>query len=610
MLVQNLKLHDFAFMRAVIEGVDAARAARLYLPEGAEDPHAARALFEQLMGTAIAQLKSLADVDSANGARKALLANSISNEKMPSLDAFVERYDTDVYGERELMDLFEIKHGSLPDKVRQREAKIRALHWLQLKAARIPRQHDAVANWFCAELCGSFRAVGVLSLGDCITFINSRGRLWHRGFKRLGRVRATRLVQWLAAHESHLQMQLSGRVRAGLQSTGSAPVPLSPVRETVAVVSGTFCSGVNTMGATSDGQALQGWLGTLATKSAHTVEAYRREVERLLVWAARERGKGLSSIDAVDAGHWLMFLTDPPAHWVNALPCRKTDEDWRPLRHGLSARSAARALAAVNNLYGFLVATNYLVANPFARLQPRRSGAVQLDVSRSFTNADLQAIWAAAAALPAGAHQRRMVAVLHLLLSAGLRREELVNLRWGHLKPLRIDGDVSEHFGLTVLGKGMKERVVPLRPQAVEALRRHRDDRLQLVALGTVRDVPEDEIPLISSLRSSHWSMGATTDGSLSVAGVYSLIKQFFRQMAKQGGGEGLSDFSQASVHWLRHTFAHQVLAASGNDLPVAQQLLGHASIATTGIYVKADVRQRLQAVLAMSSLVGPSELS
>ncbi|MCY1377444.1 Tyrosine recombinase XerC [compost metagenome] len=50
----------------------------------------------------------------------------------------------------------------------------------------------------------------------------------------------------------------------------------------------------------------------------------------------------------------------------------------------------------------------------------------------------------------------------------------------------------------------------------------------------------------------------------------------------------------------MRHTFAHAVLRATGGDLPVTQQLLGHASIATTGIYVKADMSQRLKAVMAL----------
>jgi site-specific recombinase XerD len=60
----------------------------------------------------------------------------------------------------------------------------------------------------------------------------------------------------------------------------------------------------------------------------------------------------------------------------------------------------------------------------------------------------------------------------------------------------------------------------------------------------------------------------------------------------------------------MRHTFAHAVLRASGNDLAVTQQLLGHASIATTGIYIKADVSQRHRAVMAMTPLFDSGGLS
>ena len=61
--------------------------------------------------------------------------------------------------------------------------------------------------------------------------------------------------------------------------------------------------------------------------------------------------------------------------------------------------------------------------------------------------------------------------------------------------------------------------------------------------------------------------------------------------------GRDSESFERASLHWMRHTFAHQVLAATSNDLAVTQQLLGHSSIAVTSVYVKANMQQRIDAV-------------
>ena len=92
----------------------------------------------------------------------------------------------------------------------------------------------------------------------------------------------------------------------------------------------------------------------------------------------------------------------------------------------------------------------------------------------------------------------------------------------------------------------------------------------------------------------------------MSSARIYGLLKGFFKECAKQAGPKN-SDFLAASTHWLRHTFAHDTLAANeghADVLPVTQTLLGHASISTTMIYVKADVSARKRAVDNIQSIV------
>lgn len=75
-------------------------------------------------------------------------------------------------------------------------------------------------------------------------------------------------------------------------------------------------------------------------------------------------------------------------------------------------------------------------------------------------------------------------------------------------------------------------------------------------------------------------------------------IDQALSRLTKEGRLiTGQADFLKASAHWLRHTFAHQALAGSDRDLAAVQQILGHADIGTTGIYVKADLADRVAAV-------------
>lgn len=630
-----LALHDFAFLRAVTEGIDPGRASGLYLLEGSSDSRMARSLAGRLLACAVRQLDGLAEVAMAKQARAALcdgdgacteLPGEVSGGagafigRLPTLDEFALHCDPDMYSERELIELFESKYGALHRGEQRRKAKIQALNWLATKVARVPTVADSTTLWLSASLCASFRGVGVLTLGDCVTFVNMQGRLWHAGFERLGRVRAKRLIQWLVAHEVQLGVRVSVRVQgepdcgSPLAASGYAggDAVMAAFVDAGAVLSiGSFRrDGVNTLGASNDLDAIKTWLDTLATKSAHTVVAYRREVERLLLWAVRERSKGLSSLDVRDAVAWLEFLANPPAHWICQFRAARSDADWRPLRQSLSPRSAARALAAVNSLFGFLVAANYLVANPFASLQAKGDGKPRMDVNRSFTNRDLQSIWDTVAALDDDPRKRRLVAVLHMLLGTGLRRDELVNLRWDQVKPLRIDGDESEHFGVTVMGKGMRERLVPLRPQVLAALRAHLVDREALVATTVVCAVEAGRAPLIGVLKATHWHRGAPSTGALCSSGLADLLKQFFDLVAtRHAGTSGMSDFAKVSAHWMRHTFAHHALSASKNDLPTVQQLLGHASLATTGVYVKADMHQRLSAVLGMSALVGPVDV-
>lgn len=90
----------------------------------------------------------------------------------------------------------------------------------------------------------------------------------------------------------------------------------------------------------------------------------------------------------------------------------------------------------------------------------------------------------------------------------------------------------------------------------------------------------------------------ANKDGRLSASSIAELLKQFFKRVGQRSDlVTGEADFAAASTHWLLHTFAHRVIAQPDAKLHVVQKLLGHQSLATTGLYLDADMTERVRAV-------------
>lgn len=620
----QLGTHHFAFLRAMAEGIDPSECAERYLV-GHErvDPRTARVIQRQLLERVVAVAKALNDIglrEASEQLEAAEATNAASSSKLPSLGEFADTLDSDMYSESELMELYQERYGDAGQAVDLGyKTKLKALNYLQGRLAKTPNGADSLAQWLPARLCTPLQRLGVLSLNNLMTFINRSGRTWYRLIPRLGRERAARLMSWLEQIQPDCQEKLhkhkSQPRRTGNQVLANsvfltvlssdralakaALVPLDQlyVPEKLNGSDGAFrAHQTNTLGANTDLQAIEAWLKLLASSAKPTQIAYKREIERFYLWALLECRKALSSLDAVDCESYKAFLQKPPAHWVCALPYPRTDVLWRPFRGDLTVTSAQRSLAAVSRLFVDLVSAQYLRANPMPRIGGSHSATVRLDVMRSFTIEDQVHIANTLKTLPETASGRRTRALVMLLMSAGLRASETQTTHAALIK-LRVQERVSENIGLTVVGKGNKERIVPLRVELVQELKQHQVDLSQLCI------TPLDQLPLIGTLLKAPCQSGdhASMPGStLSTAGMYSVLKSFFTRVAKHHAVH--ADFAKASAHWMRHTFAHQVLAATDNDLAVVQQLLGHSTIQTTAIYVKANVERRTKAINAMAS--------
>ncbi len=217
---------------------------------------------------------------------------------------------------------------------------------------------------------------------------------------------------------------------------------------------------------------------------------------------------------------------------------------------GAEAATVARKLAAIRGLYGFLVRTDRAAANPAELVSsPKRSQKLPRVLTSEQMRSLLERI---PAHTPLELRDRAM---LELAYSCGLRCEEIVNLDEGAL-----DFETEQ---LRVLGKGSKERLLPVGEPAQRALRRY----LEKGRRALVSDPREPALFLSKSGR------------RLSNSDVTRRLGLWTREAALAAG---------VSPHSLRHSFATHLLEG-GADLRTIQELLGHASISTTQVYTRVD---------------------
>jgi integrase/recombinase XerC len=289
---------------------------------------------------------------------------------------------------------------------------------------------------------------------------------------------------------------------------------------------------------------LQDWLaqlGAVRGASQRTLIAYRRDVAGYLGFLAGHWGgpAGAAALGAVSTGDLRAWM----AH-----------ERGR----GLSARSLARALSAVKSLHAWLAEAQGLPAPAVTatrgpRVKPRLPRPVAPDAARALiATVEAQTLepWT----------QARDMAVLTLLYGCGLRIGEALGLR-------QADAPLGEM--LRVRGKGGRERLVPVLPVAAQAVERYRALLPMAAAPGA---------PLFLGARG----------GALNPRHVQKVMAAARMQL-------GLP--ATATPHALRHSFATHLLEAGG-DLRTIQELLGHATLATTQVYTGVD-QARLMEVYA-----------
>lgn len=481
-------------------------------------------------------------------------------------------------------DLAKLFQCAAAERIRYSKAVTRALEILPSLPLAQPQISDPIDAWLPLRAVGTLRQHGIKTLAD-LTVRIPRRRRWWSVIPGLGLRSARRIEAFFAAHPA-----LTERARTLVAATPAPVVPWEHIclPDDVDGSQGAFRAPrqMCALAATNDHQAIGAWLAL--HEATETQRAYRREAERLLLWAILERRKALSSLTSEDATAYRAFLRHPAprARWV--APARpRSSPEWRPFTGALSPDSIAYALSVLGAMFRWLIEQRYVLANPFAGLKVRgaqRNG--KLDTSRAFTSGEwnlLRAIadgleWSHGWTTPAA---QRLRFLLDFGYATGLRAGELVGVTLGGIEI----GARGERW-LHLVGKGAKTGKVVLPSLARDAL----DQYLLQRGLPVTPARWSPDTPLLGSLEEA---------GGVTPPRLRQVLRRFFQTAADaiRADHPSLADkLLRATPHWMRHTHATHALA-QGATLTTVRDNLRHVSITTTSIYLDDDEVQRTRQI-------------
>jgi len=265
----------------------------------------------------------------------------------------------------------------------------------------------------------------------------------------------------------------------------------------------------------------------------NSIESYKRDLYQFLEFVQEAMGiKDIENIRRADI-----------REYVSAL-----------IQYGFSKKSVERKLSALRGFFKYLKRIQVISSNPVLGIQnPKEERYLPMVIPEKRINEMLDN-W-----IPENIMEARDKSIIELMYSSGLRASEVISLKWENLDLKTME--------LRVRGKGGKERIVPLGKRAREAL------EVYVNFLG-------------DKLNKSNFIFLNRFGKKLSRKGLWLIIKKRFETMALMYG---------VHPHTLRHSFATHLLN-HGADLRSIQELLGHASLATTSIYTNLSI-QSLQEI-------------
>jgi site-specific recombinase XerD len=656
---RRLGIEHFAFMRAVVQGLDLRESWDRYLRvEGdsrdlrrihatvtwIRDEFAAAARREDRHGTA-----RLVRMDANRLVRDEV--------RLPSLEAFAAERGLDEFSEADQMVAFELAFGKSGARLKRRQQlvakQLEALRWLEALVVQPPSPGDAVQAWMHPDLARLLEGAGVITLAQLVERVNGIGRRWYGGIRSMGPVKAQRIMDWLRQHEdplgvligSHVERPRSQLFTHELQAVVARATDIRPLEKFIVPQEldgrqGLFRRPQSQclLPADNDYQAIYAWLqskqgvtpqqraqllagrrqrssgeeqgadGLLAL--SNTQRAYRKEAERLLLWAVIQRGRALSSMSHEDCVAYRDFLADPlpRERWCGPRARERWSPLWRPFEGPLSASAQHQAITILKSFYSFLLDQGYLMGNPWSGVDVAKPAGPVLNVGRSLTLEQWRFVQSELNQRPKTSANQRLGLAMRLAYATGLRPSELCAARVDDLRRVEYpaaepDLPLTQGWMLCVIGKGQRVREVPVPSALIDELGGY------LVSRGLHYDTMHPDN------RGAHL-LGKASDADLRAPGLgkkgrgaggfdpragvatttlYDQLVACFeacaRALAAKGDARGALKLAQASTHWLRHSHASHAIA-EGVPIEVVQKNLGHVSLATTTMYVSVEAKK------------------
>ncbi|RYY66767.1 MAG: integrase, partial [Comamonadaceae bacterium] len=349
---RQLHRGHFAFMRALTQGLDGRQSWERYLRVGSEQADTRQV--RQTIGWIRDAFAAAARREQRPGTARLILLDPdrfSSAPTLPTLEEFAAAEGLEDFSEAEQVEAYEAAHpeagraGQGSGATASRRARViarqlEALRWLETLVARDPRPSDGVGGWLNPAVATRLESAGFTTLADLVHRINTHGARWWRSVPGVGAGKAARILDWLQAHEMALGIAVGShgrRPRRALTSTALAAVvpaatALVPFEKLLLPAAlngqqGRFRAPAHRcrLCADDDHAAIAAWLAAKHGQGdaeaapvlplTATQRSYRREGERLLLWAVLERRTALSSLTPEDAAGYRDFLAAPPQAW-------------------------------------------------------------------------------------------------------------------------------------------------------------------------------------------------------------------------------------------------------------------------------------------------------
>ena len=579
----TLGRHHFAFFRGYLDGVELSRLYERYIDPGMKtlagesSLKSARTLLAWIVEQLVVAARRYGHAPAARILRmRPEKLGATATSAVPDLAQFQEDRDPhQMYSEQELLNLFHEEYGaacSVADRRTRRNRRLRAkqatlLNQLEMQIARDPHLDDDVSGWLDPAISRRLHDVGICTLKQLVELIESHGFRWYTKVPRVGIKAAQYVVDWLMlpSNAGGLGIALSARSTSKRKHIDAATLPApTPATDIVPIerfavpaalngIAGTNRGKASVLDARTDREAIMAWLARSRPGSS-TARSYRKEAERLLLWAVLEVEKPLSSLTPQDCANYRYFLAHlgrqseadwsgrfrlPQAKWLGPRGIDRFSTRWRPFEGALSVASQEAACLILQGMMAWMCDKGYLCSNTFKESGTNMRRKAPRSESAGLTESDWKLALAFMEAMERDSRYHRLRFILLTIYHTGCSVAELAEFRAKDIvEPTYSQGSIKM-LQWRIEGNSRARRFATLHEKMLVEM----DSYFMHGGYDALTEIAPDT-PLISAFTEP--GQAPRSGAQLSPNRIYAIIKRFFAQVA---------DSIESTRPELAHTF-------------------------------------------------------